>query len=65
VCDCWFKADKQYEVTLSIVRGKEQLMDGFKIQNCPIMAKELSLDEMVLFLKPSSVHNRRGHPGKT
>lgn len=48
VCGCRFKAENRYEVTLSSVRGKEKLIDGFKIRNCRIMAKDLSLDEMVV-----------------
>lgn len=48
VCGCRVKDDKRYEVTLSSTRGKEKLMDGFKIRSCRIMAKDLSLDEMVV-----------------
>lgn len=48
VCGCRVKDEKRYEVTLSSARGKEKLMDGFKIRSCRIMGKDLSLDEMVV-----------------
>ena len=48
VCGCRVKDEKRFEVTLSSARGKEKLMDGFKIRSCRIMAKDLSLDEMVV-----------------
>lgn len=48
VCGCRFKDPKRYEVTMSSLRGKEKLVDGFKIRGCNIMAKDLSMDEMVV-----------------
>lgn len=48
VCGCRFKDPKRYEVTMSSLRGKEKLVDGFKIRGCNIFAKDLSMDEMVV-----------------
>ncbi len=48
VIGCRFKAKKKYEITMSSIKGKERLMDGFKIKNSRILAKELANDELVV-----------------
>lgn len=45
---CRFKVDKRYEITMNHRKGKERLIDGFKIKNCQIMARDLSNDELVV-----------------
>ena len=48
VIGCRFKAQKKYEITMASSKGKQRLMDGFKIKNSSIMAREISSDEMVV-----------------
>ena len=48
VIGCRFKGDKKYEITMNHSKGKERLIDGFKIKNCQIMARDLSNDELVV-----------------
>ena len=48
---CRATGTRSYEITMSHVKGKERLLDGFKIGNCNIFVKDLCNDElMVSFL---------------
>lgn len=38
----------KYEVTMSHVRGKDRLLDGFKIGEAAVLAKALSNDELMV-----------------
>ncbi|XP_029602107.1 uncharacterized protein LOC115186717 isoform X2 [Salmo trutta] len=48
ILGCRMKDGNKYEITMSHVNGKERLIDGLKIKNCQIMAKELGNDELVV-----------------
>lgn len=48
VLGCRFKGPNKYELTMSNPRGKERLLDGFKIKNSKVMAREVARDEMVM-----------------
>lgn len=48
VMACRFKAQKTYEITMEDGRGKKRLMDGFKIGNTRVMAKEIKSNELVV-----------------
>lgn len=48
VMGCRFKTKNKYEITMSHAKGKERLMDGFKIKDSCVMAKDLSHDELVV-----------------
>uniref|UniRef100_A0A674AP51 CCHC-type domain-containing protein n=1 Tax=Salmo trutta TaxID=8032 RepID=A0A674AP51_SALTR len=48
VVGCRFKANQKYEITMNHAKGNERLMDGFKIKNSRIMAKDLVNDELVV-----------------
>lgn len=45
---CRFKGDKKSEITMNHTKGKERLIDGFKIKNCQILARDLNNDELVV-----------------
>lgn len=45
---CQATGARSYEVTMSHIKGKERLMDGFKIGDVRVMAKDLCNDEMVV-----------------
>lgn len=48
---CRATGARKYEVTMSHIKGKERLLDGFKIGECNILAREVCNDElMVSFL---------------
>uniref|UniRef100_A0A3B4UNU9 CCHC-type domain-containing protein n=1 Tax=Seriola dumerili TaxID=41447 RepID=A0A3B4UNU9_SERDU len=48
---CRASGARSFEITMSHVKGKERLLDGFKIGNCSIFVKDLCNDElMVSFL---------------
>lgn len=48
VTGCRFKTPTKYEVTMNKEEGKTRLMDGFKIRNTRIMARDLGNDELVV-----------------
>lgn len=48
VLGCRTKANKRWELTMSNKRGKERLLDGFKIKNSKIVATELVKDTRVV-----------------
>ncbi|XP_030294862.1 uncharacterized protein LOC115594757 [Sparus aurata] len=48
VIGCRFKTPKSYEITMLSDTGKSKLMDGLKIKNNIIMARELGIGEMVV-----------------
>ncbi|CAL8238711.1 unnamed protein product, partial [Lota lota] len=47
VLACRFKAKNTYEITMKEGRGKKLLLDGFKLKNARVMAKEARSNEMV------------------
>lgn len=48
VIGCRFKTPKEYELTMEEEKGKEKLLDGLKIKNSRVMAKEVDCMEMVV-----------------
>lgn len=48
VIACRYKTPKEYELTMEEEKGKEKLLDGLKIKESRIMAKEISSNEMVV-----------------
>ncbi|CAL8238722.1 unnamed protein product, partial [Lota lota] len=40
VLACRFKAKNTYEITMQEERGKNPLLDGFKVKNARVVAKE-------------------------
>lgn len=48
VIGCRIKGQKRYELTMNNRKGKERLLDGFKIRSTKIMAKEVARDELVV-----------------
>lgn len=48
VIGCRYKTPRKYELTMHDVNGKDKLMDGIKINNNRIMARELNNDELVV-----------------
>lgn len=48
VLGCRAKQDKRWELTMSNIKGKERLLDGFKIKNSRIVATELVRDTRVV-----------------
>lgn len=48
VIGCRFKTPKEYELTMEEEKGKEKLLDGIKIKNSRVMAKEGDCLEMVV-----------------
>lgn len=48
VIGCRTKTNKRWELTMSNMRGKERLLDGFKIKNSKIVATELVKDTRVV-----------------
>lgn len=65
VSGCRFKADRKYEVTMMTACGKIRLLDGFKIRDASIMAKDLSLKEMSFIPQPASIYHGSGNIGQT
>lgn len=45
---CRHTGTNKYELTMSHPKGKERLLEGFKIGNTRVMAKELTNDELVV-----------------
>ena len=45
---CRSIGERKYELTMSNVKGKERLLEGFKIGETTVVASELSNDEMVV-----------------
>lgn len=45
---CRMMGTKRYEVTMSDLKGKERLMEGFKINKVSIFGKEINCNEMVV-----------------
>lgn len=48
VLACRFKARNTYEITMQEGKGKVRLMDGFKLNNTRVMAKEVRSNELVV-----------------
>ena len=48
VIGCRFKNPKSYELTMKTEEGKTKIMDGLKIQNNTVTAREINNDEMVV-----------------
>ena len=48
VIGCRFKNPKSYELTMKTEEGKAKMMDGLRIQNNTVMAREINNDEMVV-----------------
>lgn len=48
VLGCRAKNDKRWELTMSNIKGKERLLDGFKIKSSRIVATELIRDTKVV-----------------
>ena len=48
VVACRMLGGRRYEVTMSGMRGKEKLMEGFKIGDVEVLGRELVTDEMVV-----------------
>lgn len=61
VCGCLFKGDKKYEIMMNHIKGKERLIDGFKIKNCQIMARCLNNYELVSFMNLSISRMRKSN----
>lgn len=45
---CRYIGANRYEITMNHAKGKERLLDGFKIGNVRVMTKELCNDELVV-----------------
>ena len=45
---CRSIAERKYELTMSNIKGKERLLEGFKIGETTVVASELSNDEMIV-----------------
>lgn len=45
---CQNTGPQKFELTMSNVKGKERLLDGFKIGNTTVIAKKLSNDKLVV-----------------
>ena len=48
VIGCRFKNPKSYELTMKNEEGKAKMMDGLRIQNNTVTAREINNDEMVV-----------------
>lgn len=48
VIGCKYKTLKEYKLTMEEEKGKEKLLDGLKIKNSRVMAKEVDCMEMVV-----------------
>ncbi len=48
VISCRYKNPREYELTMNEEKGKVKILDGLKIKNSRIMAKEISNNEMVV-----------------
>ncbi len=48
VIGCRYKTPREYELTMEEERGKEKILDGLKIKNSRVVAKEISSTEMVV-----------------
>lgn len=48
VIGCRFKGQNKYEITMSNPKGKERLLDGLKIKQTKVMAREVGRNEMVV-----------------
>lgn len=62
VTGCRYKTPKQYEVTST---GKERLMDGVKIRDSRILARDIQTDEMVvsflalpIYMEDKEIHEK-------
>lgn len=45
---CRIKGERKYEVTMRDAKGKERLMDGFKIKNTKVMARDVMANELIV-----------------
>ncbi|KAI2644572.1 Gag polyprotein [Labeo rohita] len=48
VIGCRYKNPREYELTMNEDKGKDKILDGLRIKNSQIMAKEISNNEMVV-----------------
>lgn len=48
VIGCRYKTPREYEITMEEEKGKEKILDGLKIKESRIMAKEINSTEMVV-----------------
>lgn len=48
VIGCRYKTPREYELTMEEEKGKEKLLDGLKIKNSRIMAKEVNSNETIV-----------------
>lgn len=48
VIGCRYKNPREYELTMKDENGKDKILDGLKIKNSRLMAKEVSNNEMVV-----------------
>ncbi|ROL44208.1 hypothetical protein DPX16_20863 [Anabarilius grahami] len=48
VIGCRYKTPREYELTMEEEKGKEKLLDGLRIKNSRVMAKEVDSMEMVV-----------------
>lgn len=65
VTGCRYKTPKQYEVTMQTSTGKERLMDGVKIRDSRILARDIQTDEMVvsflalpIYMEDKEIHEK-------
>uniref|UniRef100_A0A674DFZ5 CCHC-type domain-containing protein n=1 Tax=Salmo trutta TaxID=8032 RepID=A0A674DFZ5_SALTR len=48
VVGCRMKGDKKYEITMRNGKGKERLMDGLRIKDTRILARDVNVNELVV-----------------
>uniref|UniRef100_A0A8C7H7X2 CCHC-type domain-containing protein n=1 Tax=Oncorhynchus kisutch TaxID=8019 RepID=A0A8C7H7X2_ONCKI len=48
VVGCRMKGEKKYEITMRNERGKERLMDGLRIKDTKILARDINVKELVV-----------------
>lgn len=48
VVGCRMKGEKKYEITMRNERGKERLMDGLRIKDTRILARDINVKELVV-----------------
>lgn len=58
---CRIKGERKYEVTMRDAKGKERLMDGFKIKNTKIMARDVMANELSLVHEFASLYRGRSY----
>lgn len=47
---CRMKGERRYEITMHDGKGKECLMDGFKVKDTKIMVRDMITNELVSFM---------------